>query len=112
MNNAAIVIALKVLDFTVEWMNPQHDCMHCYLCGRLMQSDATYKRRRVRVGERIRTVYRSGKRVESVASYGIRVVCQRCAHFLDKQKQWDEVIKSLAALGVLFALTAFLWFSK
>lgn len=78
--------------------------MHCYLCGRAIPSDSAHIRRRVRTGDRSRSSYGSGKVVSAQTSYGMRVVCRRCATFLDRERTQREVIKHLVAVSFLIVV--------
>lgn len=82
----------------------QDSLMHCYLCGRPIPSDVTRHRRRVRTGDRSTVSFRTGKMISAHTTYGLRVVCDRCARFLDHQRSTGELRKHLATLGLLFLL--------
>lgn len=78
--------------------------MHCYRCGRQLPPDSPHLRRRVKTGERSSVAFRSGKVSAASSSFGMRVVCLRCVRALDNERTTGELLKHLAAVGLLFAL--------
>lgn len=85
------------------------DLMHCYLCGRAIPPELKRHRRRVRTGDRSSVSLRSGKVTARHTTYGQRVVCDRCAYFVDRQQVAEEVRKNLGVLGMLVLLLLFLF---
>lgn len=82
--------------------------MHCYRCGRQLPPDSPHLRRRVKTGERSSVAFRSGKVSAASNSFGMRVVCLRCVKALDNERTKGEMVKHLAAVGLLFALISLL----
>jgi len=60
----------------------------CYLCGQSIRSLAAGFRRKVRTGE---YVYRSRSKAVRT-SYGLRVLCSRCAKRIDAQDLRQEFL--------------------
>ncbi len=83
----------------------------CYLCGKQILLEERQIRRRVRTGDRTRTSYNTGKAVESLTTFGRRVVCAGCARFLDRVSIREMLWKHGVALVLLTILMLFLLFS-
>jgi len=81
--------------------------MHCYRCGRQIDSKATHLRRRVAVGEWVTKRYVRGGAASQVQKHGMRVVCPSCARWLDaaprirEARQWAVIWILLLALVLL-----------
>ena len=80
----------------------------CYLCGKPISDDERQIRRRVRTGDRTRTSYTTGKALESVTTFGRRVVCARCARFLDRSSLRNLLCKHSFVLLLLTLLMIYL----
>lgn len=81
---------------------------NCYICGRSIV-DTKYKlRRKVKTGEFERRRYPHPKVSLVQSSYGMRIVCTRCAHALDQRIQRkalrDLAEIALASIALLIAL--------
>ena len=81
----------------------------CYLCGKQIPEDERQIRRRVRTGDRTRTSYSTGKALESLTTFGRRVVCAGCARFLDRSSLRDLLWKHAVVLLTLALLAIFLF---
>lgn len=83
------------------------DPMHCYRCGRLIDTKATHLRRRVAVGEWVTKRYGRGGAASQVQKHGMRVVCVPCARRIDATPRIREV-KQWTIIGFLLTLLAVL----
>lgn len=76
----------------------------CFRCGQLIPSDKRHFRRRVRTGDRSRVVSSKGRSYETVTSFGMRVVCGRCAGQLDLQRRGETASDNLKLILSLLVL--------
>ena len=83
---------------------------NCYRCGRPILDTRYHLRRRLRTGDWERRRYLRPKSRVVETRYGMRVVCTRCAHILDRQAyrlttegHW-QVIVALIVLFIVLAL--------
>lgn len=83
----------------------------CYICGRHIEPTEQNLRRRVRTGDRTRVSFRTGKVVEGVTTYGVRVVCQRCAARMDHSAQRLLLWRHLSVIAALLIVLLALWLS-
>ena len=75
----------------------------CYRCGSYIAPPGPYKRRKVRTGDVSRQTA-SGKRT-STQTYGVRLVCGRCAYLIDRdqtRKELRYLAELLIAIAILF----------
>lgn len=84
--------------------------MHCYRCGRHLDSKATHLRRRVAVGEWSRQSYGRGGGRSIIRKTGMRVVCDSCAKWVDATevrnaaKQWIQLGIVLLVLAITLVM--------
>lgn len=79
--------------------------MHCYRCGNALKEGERHLRRRVQTGGWINKSYPAARFKEARTSFGMRVVCRRCARLIDLSERRLEVAEN-AKLAVALCLLA------
>lgn len=76
---------------------------NCFRCGKKLEAEERHIRRRVQTGERVARRFVKPAVQSVVASFGMRIVCRRCATAIDREAHRVELI-SLAKLGLALAI--------
>lgn len=79
---------------------------NCYRCGRFIEPGKFQFRRKVRVGETVRSLYGRGKVASATARFGVRVVCRDCARTIDHQEFVRRELPQLLELALALAVLA------
>ncbi|MBS1703679.1 MAG: hypothetical protein JST12_18595 [Armatimonadetes bacterium] len=83
---------------------------HCYLCGSELPSHVHHVRRKVKTGEHVRKRYPRSGISATQSSYGMRIVCKRCARFLDRQDLKRDLMREwLVGLALIILILLFLY---
>lgn len=79
---------------------------NCFLCGILIDSGRRQLRRRVKTGgiEQIR--FGRDRAVSARTSYGMRIVCTRCAKSIDEAKRREVLLENWKLFGAVILLVA------
>ena len=81
----------------------------CYRCGRPILSSDFKLRRKVKTGERISRRYPNPQISSQSITYGVRLVCSRCARSLDAEEARREWLHYLELAGALLLLAVVLF---
>jgi hypothetical protein len=85
---------------------------NCFRCGKQLSEHEPRRRRRVVTGGSERKSYPRSHLRETQARFGMRIVCTRCAKFIDLQQgrlTQIEDLKLYAALAALLIVIVLLW---
>lgn len=77
---------------------------NCYRCGRPIEETRHHLRRRVKTGGYERRRYGRG-RIDTIQThFGMRVVCSKCAHAIDRQEYRLRIEGHLQVIVALIIL--------